>query len=221
MIGIDYTSPSLPIWNNQVYNMYKVYVNDECLWPTDRIDASSSVCHETFGGKEFAELLTHSKLTKPEMINFDNIHKIKVSHEENGHFLVIEDQKKGEHFIAADNIRLLKGFNYLVFETEPTVAQLYLYIVKDNASLFLKWLDKTGVSGTSWVNMINDEIKPVFSQIESTKDTEKLTVVLYCDHDQEVQIRWQHGHKHRTMYKGKKNNFSTIYKAEIGQIVPM
>lgn len=209
-------------WTNQIYAMYQVYPIEKCIWPVAGLNNNASSCHNIFEDKAFTQILSRSTLTKPKLISFDVINGITTEIEGTSHIRLIDasTKKKSEHFIANNNVQLLKGFNYFIFEAKPTNTPLYIFFNSENTSLFYKWLDKSNMAGT-WSDLLNKEIKPIFSQLESTKEFEKLTMVVYSDRDQKVQIRWQHGDRQGTIYKGHTQNTSMIYKAEIGQIIPI
>jgi len=138
--------------------------------------------------------------------------------DDTNHMQVADTSVDGEHFIAAENIQLTKGLHYFVFKTIPAKTELYIYMIGEKSSILFPWLNAPNGS-VRWSIFGDNHLKPIFSQMQSSSEVENLSIVIYSALDQLIQLRWQHGNAGHTIYRGKAENVSSIYKAELRHFV--
>lgn len=205
-------------WIAQIYSAYEVIVKEECVQFLDEPE-SELTCYNVSGQNKLTALLKEKKVTPPGAIHFTFIQETKAKNENSNCLSWVDKPGEGEHFVAANDLSLSKGFHYFVLETLPTKTELYIYITGDKIGVIFPWLNQPNGSG-GWRNhSTSASLEPVFSQAETSSQSEKLKIVVYSAVDQKIQLRWQHGYAGSTSYKGRSENISSICSAQFGHIV--
>lgn len=119
------------------------------------------------------------------------------------------------------DIYLTTGLHYFVFEVLPTAVPLYVYYIAEDTSILVPWINYIKGAGAWVTHGASHNLLPIFREGESNQQLEKIKIIVHSERTQRVQIRIQHGHSDSrlTVYKGRIQVHTTIFKAQFGKIV--
>jgi hypothetical protein len=171
-----------PNWRLIYYPPYHVYT-DPCISFFGE-PIKNAFCYNTFKKKD-------KEIEIPREIHFSRVMglKIKAYIKASNCTRYAEAANRGMHYTASEDIDLLPGLYYFIFELQ-TPPQLRLYVIGKHKNILISDEEPVKIYESKIIGK-EDDLVLLFRQSEQRPGTKKLRLILRSKIKQKIQFRWQ------------------------------
>jgi hypothetical protein len=173
---------SSPNWRLVYYPLYRVY-SDPCI-SFFGAPIKNTFCYNTFNKQD-------KKIAAPREIYFSRAIglKTKAYIKASNCTRYSEAANRGNHYAASEDIDLLPGLYYFIFELQ-TPPQLRLYIIGKHKNILIPDEEPLKIYESKIIGK-EDDLILLFRQSEQRPGTKKLRLIVRSKIKQKIQFRWQ------------------------------
>lgn len=213
----DYYGINSP-WLKILFDIYKQSyfsyfdLNVPCTW---FFPNKSSICYRSSTDLN----LNKYKIINKNLLELNQTSNIIITPTNNGYQLS-DTGVTGEHY-AYTNFDIKKGIYFISVNGDlDNRMKSYIYLTSKNNQILIPWINRNSDEKSyNYFGSTND-LQILFTQIGTNKDgVDFINIIFSSQRNLNITLRYQHGVKSSTIYKGIVNNTSKIGEFYFGEVV--